>query len=177
HPRLSHEIVPEAAVTFLAHQVKPGLLVDVPGRVEHVVGPEHDLAIAYLPGEADAFADQARPDPETTRGRLDQEQAQLGHAARPLDEEDRADDFALALRDPAALALGVVALDELGDDVGDQRLEARIPPVFSGVQYTVAMHHPSHVAGPVASHAIRGSAFVLGGGPGEPRLARVHRGH
>src|SRR5207302_9071587 len=83
-PRLSHEIVPEAVVTFLAHQVKARLLVDVPGRVEHVVRPEHDLAIAYLPGEADAFADQARPDPETTRVRLDQrsEERRVGKEGR-----------------------------------------------------------------------------------------------
>src|SRR5207247_3369780 len=36
-------------------------------RVEHVVGPEHDLPIPYAAGEADAFAHQARSDPQTTR--------------------------------------------------------------------------------------------------------------
>src|SRR5438094_5426861 len=144
---MAHEIVPEAVVALLAHQVKAGLLVDVAGRVEHVVGPEHDLPIPYAAGEADAFAHQARSDPQTTRGRLDQKQAQLGHAARPLDEEDRADDFALQLRDPAALSLGVIPLDELGDDLGDQGLEPRVPTIFPGVQYAVPMDPPTHIAG------------------------------
>src|SRR5205823_9305149 len=98
------------------------------------------------------------------------------HTVRPPDEEDRADDFALALGDPATLALGVVAFDEPGDDLGDQRLKPRVPAVFPGVQYAVAMYHPAQVAGPVASHAIRDRACWLGG-RAEQLLDRVHRSH
>jgi hypothetical protein len=39
-------------------------------------------------------------------------------------------------------------LDELRNDACNQCLEFFIPPVFLGVEYTVTMNNPTHVARP-----------------------------
>ena len=61
------------------------------------------------------------------RRRFDQEQSEFGHAHRLLDQEDRADQLAVVLRDPATLAVRVEILDELRRDFRDQGLEAARP--------------------------------------------------
>ncbi len=72
-----------------------------------------------MTGEALAFGDEARAEPEAARRRLDQQHAQLRHAldrlvarciAR-LHEEHAADRRAVALGDPASLVLRVEAID------------------------------------------------------------------
>src|SRR5439155_1141115 len=63
------------------------------------------------------------------------------------DQEDRADDLAVLLGEPAALPLWVVALAERRHDAGDQRLELHIPAVFLCIEHTVAVDDPAHVAG------------------------------
>src|SRR5438067_13077494 len=57
--------------------------------------------------------------------------------------------FARALGDPAAAAPWIEVAQELGDDVGDQRLEQRAPTVLLLVEDAVALDHPAHVAGTV----------------------------
>ena len=129
------------------HEVEAGILVKAAGGVEHVVGPLHDPPVAGFTGEADAFVDEARAGAVATRRRLDQEQAQLGHRPGLADEQNRADDLALALGDPAALARGAVASDELRSDVRDQRLEPVVLAIFPGIEHGMAMHDPADVAG------------------------------
>jgi hypothetical protein len=86
---------------------------------------------------------------------LDEQQAELGHRFRVLDDEHGADDLAVLFRDPAAFLLRVVPGDEPGYDARDQRLEALIPPVLLGVQRAVTVDDPAHVAGLVGAEHVR----------------------
>src|SRR6185369_15535618 len=61
----------------------------------------------------------------------------------------------MAFGDPAALLLGIEVLDEFGGDFGDQGLKTLITAVFLGVKPTVAMNHPTHVAGLVGAENVR----------------------
>src|SRR2546425_12102695 len=110
-PRLSGQVVAEAPVPFPMDQAEPGAFVDASRGAQHAVGPQHDLPVARLPREAHALAHEARTDAQPARPRLDQQQAQLGHRRRLLDEEHGADDLAVLLCDPGALPLRVVVLD------------------------------------------------------------------
>ena len=60
--RSVRQIRPEAVVSP-ADQLEPGSLVDVPRGGEHVVGPEHELAVAVSAGEGNALGDSGRPMP------------------------------------------------------------------------------------------------------------------
>jgi len=165
--------VAEAAVPLLGDQGEPRRLVDAPRRHQYVVGPQRDPAIADAPREADAFVDQTSADAETARCGLDQQQAQLGDLVGLPDQEHRADDRAIALDDPAALALGIEVGDELAGDLGDQRLEALVPTIFLGIDDAVAMDHPADVAGLVRPQQI---GLTRRPGPAEQALDRLHRG-
>src|SRR5216683_7648923 len=130
------------------------------GGDQHIVGPQRDLAIAPLAGEADALGDEPAADPEPARPGLDIEQAQFGDLLALLDEQHRTGDRTLALGDPAALARGVEILDEPGGDPRDQRLEGRIEAVLLGLEGAVAVDDPAHVARLVQAQYIGGAAVV-----------------
>src|SRR5215208_1171835 len=145
-PRLPQLLRPEQRVRLGAHQAEAGLLVDVAGGGEDAVGPEGDPPVAGGAGEGDALVHQAAAEPQAARRRLHEQEAQLRHLVGLPDEKDRADDLAAPLGDPAALAGRVQLLDELGDDGGDQRLEALVPAVLLPVEDAVAVDHPPDVA-------------------------------
>ena len=98
--------------------------------------------------------------PEAARRRLDEQQAKLRDRLRFGNDEDRADDLSVALGDPAALALRIEVVDEVGDDARDEGLEAFVPAVLLGVEHAVAMDDPAHVAGAVRRAAVYGCAAV-----------------
>src|ERR1700720_2929931 len=110
------------------------------------MGVEVDFAVAATPREPDAFSDQPAAEAQPAGLRLDQEEAQPGHPVGLLDQADGADGLAVALGDPATLALGVELADELRDDLGDQRLEALVEPVLLRVEDAVTVDDPAHVA-------------------------------
>src|SRR6267378_1857273 len=99
-------------VALPAHDAEARRLVQASGGAQLALGPERDLAVARLAREAHALAQQTGPEARPAGLRLHQQQAQLGHGPRSLDQEHRADHLAALLRDPAPLALRVVALDE-----------------------------------------------------------------
>ena len=105
--------------------------------------------VARVAGEAGALVDEAASDAEAARRRVDEQHAQLGDALALaiLLHEDAADVLAAPLGDPAALVRGVELLDVVGDDAGDERLEARVPAVLARVQLAVALDDPAVVAG------------------------------
>src|SRR3984893_8015602 len=111
-PVLADEIAPEAVVRLLANKMKARRLVDGAGGDQHVVRPKRDLAVARPTGKADAFADQPPANGKAAGTGLHVEQAQFGDLVAVLDEQDRADNFAVALGDPAALAPDVEIVDE-----------------------------------------------------------------
>src|SRR6185369_2529494 len=111
-PGLPDQVVAEAVMRLLVDEAIARSLVDAPRRDEDTVGPERDLPIARLAREALALGDEARTDAEAARRRLDEQEPELGHGLRLRHEEDRADDLAVLLGHPAALALRIEALDE-----------------------------------------------------------------
>jgi hypothetical protein len=68
-----------------------------------------------------------------------------------LHHKHRADPLAIHLGDPAALAMRVELCDELRHDARDQGFEALIPAVFTRIELAVRLHHPAHVARPMAA--------------------------
>ena len=60
--------------------------------------------------------------------------------------EHGADRSAVTFGDPAALAARIELADELGTDLGQQRLERTVPAVFAGVQHGLAMDDPADIA-------------------------------
>src|SRR5882724_11549146 len=61
---LPDEVPPEAGVRLFAHQANASRLIDAAGGDQHVVGPEADLAVVPLAGEADALGDEPAADSE-----------------------------------------------------------------------------------------------------------------
>jgi hypothetical protein len=60
---LAHEVAAEAAVRLLAVQGEPGVDVEPPGCIEHVVGPQRDPLVARARrGVAHALPRQGPPD-------------------------------------------------------------------------------------------------------------------
>ena len=139
--------MPEAVVRLLMHQAETGCVVNVPGGTQNAVGPQRDLPIADLSCESYAFAHQAAADSLPAHLRLDQQQTESRDCLRLFHQEDRANDLAALLCDPATVSVGVKALNELCDDAGNQRLKALVPPIFLGIQHPVAMNNPTEVAG------------------------------
>src|SRR5204863_209616 len=86
-----------------------------------------DGILAALAREANALLGQRTSDPEPARLLLQKQQPQFRDLIRTLHQEDRADRLAVHFRDPAMFARGIVGLDELGADLGDQRLETDVP--------------------------------------------------
>src|SRR2546429_9357135 len=111
-PGLRDKRLAETVVPLLAHDPKPGRLVQPPGGGELALGPEHELAVARLAGEAHAFVHQARAEARPTRLRLDPPQAQLRDPAPPRPEGHPPHPPALPLRAPAAPPPPAEALGE-----------------------------------------------------------------
>src|SRR5262245_2421880 len=159
---------------LLVYETEAGLLVDVAGRAEDAVGPERDLPVAGLARKAQALFHEASAHAESACLRLDEQETQLGHRLRSLDEEDGPHDLAVLLGDPAALALRVEVVHELGHDLGDESLEALVPAVLLRVEGAMTVHDPAHVARLMGAKDV--GRLPLGPGA-EDALDRVHRLH
>src|SRR5713101_506663 len=146
-PVLADEVAPKAVMRLLANQMKAGRAVNTAGGDQHIVRPQCDLAVAGPAGKADAFADQPAADGKAAGLGLDVEQTQLGDLVAILDQQYRANDFAIALGDPAALSPGIEVLDECRSNPCDEGLEALVQAIFLGVKRAVPMDDPPHVAG------------------------------
>ena len=99
----------------------------------------HSLTLRYPARLANrqGLLDQAAPEAEAARLRLDIEKPQLCGPHAAIDQERRADDLAVAFPHPAALFGGNAPLEELAGDFGDQRLEGFVPAIFGGVERAV----------------------------------------
>ena len=126
----------------LAREPKTRMLVDPARRVEPALRPQGDPPIACLACESDALGDEPPPDAEPARTGLDQQQTQLGDALGLADEKHRADDLAVGLGDPAALARRIELAQEIGGDLGDERFERRIVAVLLRIEGAVPMDDP-----------------------------------
>src|SRR5437660_682879 len=171
-PGLRDQVVAEALVRLLLEQPKADAGVDVARRQQIALRPQPHLAVTGGTREADALVHQTAADAQPARLRLDQEQAQLADRLCRLDQKDASHTLAMALGDPAPLALGVEVIDESGDDAGHERLEVLVPAVLLGVQRAVPLDHPAHVAGAwLTQHAVAGARGRLA----ERELDGAHR--
>ncbi len=112
--------------------------------------------------EARALCDELLAYAQAPGAGFHQEQPQPGGRVGSPHEEDRADDFAIQLSDPAALAFRIIRLDETCHDLGNQSLEALVPTIFLRVQHAVAVHHPAQVAGLVRAQDAGGLPRLAG---------------
>src|SRR5215210_9016180 len=108
---------------LLRGEGKSGALINRTRRGQIALRPQGHGRISCGFGEAQAFLDQAPAKLQSAGARIDDQQAKFGDRLGLAHNEYRADAFALELRDPAALALRVEILDELGSNLTDQRLE------------------------------------------------------
>src|SRR5919197_2922136 len=106
----------EAVMSLLSHELEPGSFIDAPRRNEDAIGPELHFLVAVAPREADALFDEAGAEPETTRLRFDQKQAEFGDRLIGLHDKHGADDFTPHLRYPAAFSVRLVVVDKVRDD-------------------------------------------------------------
>src|SRR5438093_8120779 len=136
----------KAVVTLRADEPEACALVDATGGIEHAVRPERELLVPRSPGEGDALVDQSRADTDAASGRFHVEQSEPSDGFRMPDAEHRADDFTVALSDPAAFVLGIEVLDEVRGDLGDERLEELVPAVLLIVEHPLAVNDPADVA-------------------------------
>lgn len=139
----------EAVVRLLVDERESGLLVDVVGGGENALRPEGDFAVAGGAGELDALIDEDLAQAEATRGGLYEQEAELCgvRLIGMMDEEDAAERDSVAFGDPAAVADGIVLVDEVGGDAGGKGLKGFIPMVFLRVESAVAGDDPVHVSG------------------------------
>src|SRR4029453_6767657 len=94
--------------------------------------------VAFLARRANALLDERAADAKAARFFLYQQQPQLCDVITALHQEDRAERLAGCFRNPAMLARSVIGLDELGADLGDQRLVPDIPAIFLGIGFSLA---------------------------------------
>ena len=100
-----------------------------------------------------------------------------GRGRKRSDDEHGSHDQAVALGDPAPLALRLEVVDEIRDDTRNECLEPLVVAVFLLIQLAVAMDDPPHVAGAMRSQRERlrvGARLARGV---EGIADRVHRVH
>src|SRR6266576_1479328 len=138
-----------AVVLLLSDQLEACTFVNTAGGGEFTLGPEHDFLIAGFAGEVDTFLNQPLADSQAPGGRLDEQETEFGNRRGLLNKKHRPDVFRVSLGDPATLSFWIQVLDELGDDLCYESLEAFVIVVFPPVEFAVALDYPAHVAGAV----------------------------
>src|SRR6516225_811593 len=131
---------------LFANQVEPGSLINATRGDQYIVCPQRNRAIAGSAGETDTFINEPATNTQPSGSRLDIEQAQLGDLFAVLDQQHRADDCAVTLGNPTTLSPAVEIFDEGRSDLCNQCLEGLVPAIFLGIEHTVPMDDPTHVA-------------------------------
>src|ERR1700691_5033120 len=146
-PGFGHKILtPPTVMRLLADQLKGGLLINLAGRSQFALRPQHHRFISRLAGKANALGHKPFADAHPSCRRLYQQQAQLSHLLRFLNEKNRADDLSAALRHPAVLARRIVVRHKLRNNLGDQCLKSLVVAIFLGIKDAMAVDTPTHVA-------------------------------
>src|SRR4029079_3134794 len=176
-PGLADQVLTETPMWFRRDQREAGVPVDVALGEQDALGPQRYPLVALLACSADALLDQRAPDAEPARLFLHKQQAQLGEGVGGSYQKDRAERLAVSFRNPAMLARRVIVLDELGADLGDQRLIADVPAIFIGIGDGLSRDHPAHVADAMAAQqeggtrALRRLQQILDRGHGSGQAA------
>src|SRR6516164_5251811 len=162
-PVLADHGKPELAVLRFPHQAESGLLIDVLRRLQRAFSQKNYLSVAGATREADTFVHQALSDTQTPGLRLHQQQPEPGDLIGLSHQKHRAHYFAGAFGDPTPLLMGFEVVNEGGRDLGDHCFETLVPALLPRVEHSVAIDHPTDVAGPVRPQhdgrtALHGSA-------------------
>src|SRR5258708_15797543 len=134
-PGLAHQIAAEAVPLLAGDAAKAGRGIEAPGGDEDILRPQGELGVAALAGEFDAFGNQPLADAQAAGAGLDQQQTQLRRGRRGLYDKGTADPHSLALGDPATLPLGIEIAQERGGNLRNERLQARVEAIFTGVTH------------------------------------------
>src|SRR4029453_16324790 len=157
---------------LFAHETEPSCLVDAASGVKDAVRPERDLPVLRLTGKADALVHEPVTNPEPARFRFHEQEPELRDGVGFPHEEHRTDALTVLFRDPARPETRIEVLNELGNDLGDECLEALIPAVLARVQHTVAKDDPADVTRLMRAQQIRTLRL---GRRREDALDRSHR--
>src|ERR1700751_5886740 len=132
---------------FFVDELESGLLIDAMGGDEYALRPERDSAVSDRAREANAFVDESFAEAESARSGLDEEQTQLRRVGfiGMVHKDDPAERDSVPLGDPAAVALGLLLIDEVGGDACDERFGGFVPAVFLSIESAVALDDPTHV--------------------------------
>jgi hypothetical protein len=161
-PSLANQIFAEAVMRLLLDEAKASFLVNSPRGVQNTVRPKSYAFVAGGPSEAHALLYQMASQTETPRRRFDQKQAELRKVIGFVHQKHRANAAAIPFRDPAGFPLRIEVPEELSGNLGDERLEGVVPPVFLCIQNAVPFSHPSHIACPLwPEHEGRGFGCAL----------------
>src|SRR6266700_1123877 len=137
--------MPETVMCFLCYEFKPGFLVDVTRFQEDTVGPEHQFLVTTASSEANTLFDKASTQPKTACLWFNQQQPELGDCFTALHDKYRTNDLSVHLCNPAAFSFRVVVVDEIRDDLSDQRLKMLVPAILLSIQDTMPVGDPSHI--------------------------------
>src|SRR5450631_4668725 len=99
----------------------------------------------------DTFVNKSATHTEPPSPRINQKAAQL-RSTRVLfiaHNEHATDTFSIDFSDPELLRFRIMVRCEAGKECGDECLELHVPPEFLGVQSSVLLNRPAHVAYPV----------------------------
>src|SRR4051794_30965897 len=130
-PELADRLGPEGVVHLGPRQLlEARLAIDRTGRGQVRVRPEHQLRVASRPRECDALLHQPPSQPRAPGGRVDEKQAQLRSRLVFFYDKDTPHPAAGLFRDPATFACRIEVLQEILDDLRDQRLEGRAPAIL-----------------------------------------------
>ena len=138
---------------LLLDELKPRSLIDLPRRMQYVIGPQAHPAVSTGNREVDALLHQTPPDTEPARSRLDQQQTQLRDIVRLPHQEDTSDSLTVPFRDPASLGRGIEVPYEIHGDLLDQVTKAVIPAVFLSVDLAVTPDDPVDIVGGVGAES------------------------
>src|SRR5260370_32795925 len=137
-----------ALVPLATHEPEARVLIDTAGGSQIAVRPQHNLFVSGRPREADAFLGKARSQSQAARDRLDEKEPEPRDTGRVLHEHHRASVFSVAVYYPATIELGIIVVDEIGDDLRAQAFERFDPAIFLRIKLGVTLHNPAEIAMP-----------------------------
>ena len=138
---------------LLLDELKAHSLIDLPRRMQDVIGPQAHPAVSTGNREVDALLHQTPPDTKAARRRFDQQQTQLRDVVRLSDQENTSDSLTIPFRDPASLGRGIEVLHEIHRDLLDQVTEAMVPTVFLIVDLAVTPDDPVDIVSGVGAES------------------------
>jgi AcrR family transcriptional regulator len=133
-------------VRFFVGELESSFQIKMTCSGKRVVGPQHHLLVAGAASEVDALLYQPTSETMTAAVIGHQQDPQLRCGAVLTDTEHTSDSSPIELGDPGLLPTRIVLGSIVGDDLGNQGLEFKVPAKLAGVLLTVGHHDPAQIA-------------------------------